>query len=72
MLSLYSGGQQYPIQYDDYYIRQLASGLDEVVLNVSIWDELYPLMVEEASIRDRDQQWYLIKQIDQLINGLNV
>lgn len=65
MLSLYSGGQQYPIQYDDYYIRQLASGLDEVVLNVSIWDELYPLMVEEASIRDRDQQWYLIKQIDQ-------
>lgn len=65
MLSLYSGGQQYPIQYDDYYIRQLASGLDEVVLNVSIWDELYPLMVEETSIRDRDQQWYLIKQIDQ-------
>ena len=65
MLSLYSGGQQYPIQYDDYYIRQLASGLDEVVLNVSIWDELYPLMAEEASIRDRDQQWYLIKQIDQ-------
>lgn len=65
MLSLYSGGQQYPIQYDDYYIRQLASGLDEVVFNVSIWDELYPLMVEEASIRDRDQQWYLIKQIDQ-------
>lgn len=65
MLSLYSGGQQYPLQYDDYYIRQLASGLDEVVLNVSIWDELYPLMVEEASIRDRDQQWYLIKQVDQ-------
>lgn len=65
MLSLYSGGQQHPIQYDDYYIRQLASGLDEVVLNVSIWDELYPLMEEEASIRDRDQQWYLIKQIDQ-------
>lgn len=65
MLSLYSGGQQHPIQYDDYYIRQLASGLDEVVLNVSIWDELYPLMVEEASIRDRDQQWYLIKQVNQ-------
>lgn len=65
MLSLYSGGQQYPIQYDDYYIRQLASGLDEVVLNISIWDKLYPLMAEEASIRDRDQQWYLIKQVDQ-------
>lgn len=65
MLSLYSGGNQYPIQNDDYYIRQLASGLDEVVLNISIWDELYPLMVEEASIRDRDQQWYLIKQVNQ-------
>jgi len=34
------------------------------VFNISIWDELYPHLVEEAVIRDRDKQWYLIKQID--------
>ena len=64
MLTLYTNGEQYPIANDDYYIRELASGLDEVVFTISIWDELYPRLVEEASIRDRDQQWYLIKQID--------
>lgn len=56
--------EQQIIQCDDYYIRQLASGYDEVVFNISIWDPLYPQLAEEASIRDRDKQWYLIKQID--------
>ena len=64
MLSLYVNNQQHIIANDDYYIRQMASGLDEVVFTISIWDEAYPQLVEEASIRDRDQQWYLIKQID--------
>ncbi|MFR4340047.1 MAG: hypothetical protein DBX91_14045 [Subdoligranulum variabile] len=45
-------------------MREIASGYDEVVFNISIWDELYPQLIEEASIRDRNQQWYLIKQID--------
>lgn len=52
------------LQCDDYYIRQLASGYDEIVFNISIWDELYPQLSEEVNIRDRNQQWYLIKQID--------
>lgn len=64
MLSLYTNNQQQIIANDDYYIRQLASGYDEIVFTISIWDELYPQLIEEASIRDRDQQWYLIKQID--------
>lgn len=64
MLSLYTNDSQIVIANDDYYIRQIASGLDEVVFTISIWDEVYPQLVEEASIRDRDQQWYLIKQID--------
>ena len=64
MLSLYVNNQQHIIANDDYYIRQIASGLDEVIFNISIWDPIYPQLVEEASIRDRDQQWYLIKQID--------
>lgn len=56
--------EQQVIPVDEYYIRELASGYDEVVFNISIWDELYPQLVEEAVIRDRDKQWYLIKQID--------
>lgn len=56
--------EQKVIPVDEYYIRELASGYDEVVFSISIWDELYPQLVEEASIRDRDKQWYLIKQID--------
>lgn len=64
MLTLYTNGAQYPIQNDDYYVRHLASGLDEVVFSISIWDNLYPMLTEEAQLRDRDQQWYLIKQID--------
>lgn len=64
MLTLYANGQAYPLNMDDYYLRELASGLDEVVFNISIHDPVYPLIEEEASIRDRDQQTYLIKQID--------
>lgn len=65
MLTLYSGGQAYPLKVDDYYIRQLASGRDELIFNISIWDELFPEIVEEASITDRDQMAYLVKAIDQ-------
>lgn len=64
MLTLYAGGQGYPIKNDDYYIRQLASGMDELIFEISIRDELYPEIVEEASIQDRDQMNYLVKQID--------
>ena len=64
MLTLYTTEGAYPILCDDYYIRHLASGLDEAVFTISIWDELYPQLTEEAKIRDRDQQWYTIKQID--------
>lgn len=64
MLTLYSGGVGYPIKNDDYYIRQLASGMDELIFEISIRDAIYPEIVEEASIQDRDQMHYLIKQID--------
>lgn len=64
MLTLYSGGKGYPIQNDDYYIREIPGGLNEVIFNISIWDELYPLLTEEANIRESEGQLYLIKQID--------
>ena len=64
MLTVYSGENGYPIMNDDYYIRYLASGLDEIVFNVSIRDEVYQYITEENRIRDRDQNYYIIKQID--------
>ena len=36
MLTLYTDGKQYPIANDDYYVRELASGYDEVVFTISI------------------------------------
>lgn len=64
MLTVFANGVGYPISNDDYYIRQLASGLDEIVFNVSIRDAVFKYIVEEAIVRDRDQQEYVIKQID--------
>ena len=64
MLTVYSGENGYPIMNDDYYIRYLASGLDEIVFNVSIRDEVYQYITEENRIHDRDQNYYIIKQID--------
>lgn len=64
MLTVFSGSDGYPISNDDYYIRELASGYNEVVFQVSIRDPIYEYIREEAVVRDRDQNVYLIKQID--------
>ena len=64
MLTVYENGVGYPILNDDYYIRELASGYDEIVFNVDIRDPVYQYINEEAVVRDRDQNIYLIKQID--------
>lgn len=64
MLTLYANNTAYPLKVDDYYIRQVDTGRDELIFNISIWDEMYPMIVEEASIQDRDQMSYLVKAID--------
>lgn len=64
MLKILINGQDQVIQCDDYYVRQLANGLDEVIFNVSIYDPLYPYITEEAKVTDIDGQTYLVKQID--------
>lgn len=64
MLKILVNGQDQVIRCDDYYVRQLANGLDEVIFNVSIYDPLYPYITEEAKITDIDGQIYLVKQID--------
>lgn len=64
MLTLFHNGQQYPIQDTEYYIRELASGLDEIIFNISIYDPIYAILSEEENITDRGGQRYLVKQID--------
>lgn len=65
MLTLYANNTAYPLKCDNYYIREVDGGRDELIIpEFSIWDELYPLIVEEASIQDRDQMHYLVKAID--------
>lgn len=64
MLTVFNGSNGYPISNDDYYIRELSSGLDEVVFEISLRDPVYKYIVEEAKIRDRNENVYIIKQID--------
>lgn len=64
MLTVFNGADGYPISNDNYYVRELASGLDEIVFEMSIRDPIYKYVVEEARIRDRDGNYYLVKQID--------
>lgn len=67
MLTLYTNGEAVPLHIDDYCIKELASGLDELVFSLSIWDEEYLLIQEEASIREQSDGKsanYLVKAID--------
>lgn len=64
MLILYHNSQEIVLDNTEYYIRELASGLDEVIFDISIWDPNYALMNEEDNIVDHTGQRYLIKQID--------
>ena len=52
------------LRIDDYYVKKMYSGLDELIFEISIWDNQYPLIVEEAQIRDRGGQVYSVKAID--------
>lgn len=55
------------INCDDYYIRELPSGLDELIFRLSIWDEAFPLITEETELveeSDGKKVSYLVKAID--------
>lgn len=67
MLTLFRYNGALPLQCDDYYIKELASGLDELIFDISIWDEAYPLIQEEGTILERSADGaarYLVKAID--------
>ena len=50
------------LNVDDFYICEKSNGLDELIFNMSIYDENYPHILEEAVIEY--EQPYLIKAID--------
>lgn len=68
MLTLYKpDGTAVPLDINDYYIREIASGLDELVFSVSIWHPAYEWMQEEAQIDEASDDGaghYIIKAID--------
>ena len=66
MLTLITNSGAVPLHIDDYYIKHLASGLDELVFTVNIWDEEYQLIQEESSIQENSGTPinYLVKAID--------
>lgn len=72
MLTLYHNGEQYPLENTEYYIRELANGLDEVIFNLPIHDPIYAIMAEEEEITDRGNQTYKVKQIDAGANDAKV
>ena len=64
MLTLYHSGEQYPLENTEYYIRELANGLDEVIFNLPLHDQIYAIINEEDQVTDRAGQTYKVKQID--------
>lgn len=47
---------------DDFYVKYVASGLDELVFQISVTDEKYSYVTEEAEVEY--EQPYLVKAID--------
>jgi phage minor structural protein len=55
------------IRTNNWYIKELSSGLDELVFTISIYDPMYPALQEEATLTERDAEGanlYQIKAID--------
>lgn len=51
------------IECDDYYIRELPSGVDELNFTISVYSPSYPLISEESVIMEEGIP-YLVKAID--------
>lgn len=64
MITLYHNNEEHPLQDTEYYIRELANGLDEVIFQLNIHDPIYAILAEEDNIVDRAGQTYKVKQID--------
>lgn len=54
------------LHIDDYCVKELASGLDELQFSISIYDPEYKLIQEQAQIREESEgtALYLVQAID--------
>ena len=68
MLTITTNSGVQALQCDDYCVKELASGYDEIEFEISVYDPLYPLIQEEASIVEKSslttRNTYLVKAID--------
>lgn len=48
-----SDGSAVPLAVDDYYVREVDTGLDEVVFEISVWDPVFPEIQEETLLREQ-------------------
>lgn len=68
MLSLTTSSGVVPLNIDNYCIKQLSSGLDELLFDINIYDPAYQLIQEESTILEQssstDATYYLVKAID--------
>ena len=62
MLKLWNDTMSAVLNTDDFYILSKTSGLDELVFTISIYDENYPSILEEAIVEYEEP--YIIKAID--------
>lgn len=69
MISLANTGAVIPC--DNYYIRHVYDGLDELIFSISIYDPLYKDIVEESVLVERGEQ-YIVKAIDAGTNAANI
>ena len=56
-----------PLPCDDYYIKELPTGLDELIFSISVWAEEYQGIAEETLIEDQEDgktATYRVKAID--------
>lgn len=66
MLTLY-GTEEIPLPYDGYYIKELASGYDELIFDIPIWDPAYREIQEQSNIKETSEgvsAFYQVKAID--------
>lgn len=66
MLTIYTAAGAVPLHIDDYYVKQLYSGYDELIFSIDIYDPEYQLIQEESVIREEsdDPVLFLVKAID--------
>lgn len=62
MLKITTAAGCTPLNIDDFYIKHVISGLDELIFNIPLEHEAYHQIVEEAIVEY--EQPYLIKAID--------